>query len=369
MKSPFLVLLATLCALPGTATAQEPASTDVHVVDAGDTLWDLARSYLGNPFLWSTIWELNREIIADPDLIYPAERIRLPGASQARTVDGGPAPVPAAANPAPRGATPVQVAAAGPTVFGRGAAPAAARSDEPAARVAARSASVRLAVPTGAFYAAGMLVPDTAIARLGELTEVAAATVIPVSQSSQIQPYDRVYVALDRPAEVGDRIQFLRRGREIKPFGRVHTPTGTGRVVAAAEGTATVEIDRMFDNMAIGDIAVPLPAFADLTGAVTAPATGLDGVVIDVVEPQPVVSREDVVLLNLGTASGVSEGDEFEIYIPETQADWGVRPALDVARVRVVRAELLTSAARVIEMTEPAIAPGLPVRLVGTLVD
>ncbi len=28
----------------------------VHVVQRGDTLWDLARQYLNNPYLWPQIW-------------------------------------------------------------------------------------------------------------------------------------------------------------------------------------------------------------------------------------------------------------------------------------------------------------------------
>jgi len=44
----------------------------VHVVQRGDTLWDLARQYLNNPYLWPQIWELNT-YIANPHWIYPGD--------------------------------------------------------------------------------------------------------------------------------------------------------------------------------------------------------------------------------------------------------------------------------------------------------
>ena len=46
----------------------------VHVVAKGDTLWDLGTKYLGNPFAWPQIWELNKWI-QDPHWIYPGDPI------------------------------------------------------------------------------------------------------------------------------------------------------------------------------------------------------------------------------------------------------------------------------------------------------
>jgi nucleoid-associated protein YgaU len=36
-----------------------PPDAKVHIVVKGDTLWDLAKTYLGNPYLWPQIWEKN----------------------------------------------------------------------------------------------------------------------------------------------------------------------------------------------------------------------------------------------------------------------------------------------------------------------
>lgn len=47
----------------------------VHIVVKGDTLWDIAKSYLGNPMLYPELAELSR--IKDPHWIYPRDVIRI----------------------------------------------------------------------------------------------------------------------------------------------------------------------------------------------------------------------------------------------------------------------------------------------------
>ena len=46
----------------------------IHIVQKGDTLWDLGHKYLGNPFSWPQIWELNKWV-KDPHWIYPGDPI------------------------------------------------------------------------------------------------------------------------------------------------------------------------------------------------------------------------------------------------------------------------------------------------------
>ena len=49
------------------------------VVRPGDSLWDLAATHLADPVRWPEIYALNRAAIgADPSLIQPATRLRLP---------------------------------------------------------------------------------------------------------------------------------------------------------------------------------------------------------------------------------------------------------------------------------------------------
>src|SRR5215210_7667132 len=51
---------------------QPPAGVQVHVIERGDTLWDLAARFYGNPYLWPQIWEKNQYIL-DAHWIYPGD--------------------------------------------------------------------------------------------------------------------------------------------------------------------------------------------------------------------------------------------------------------------------------------------------------
>ena len=56
-----------------TVRADSPQS---YVVVEGDTLWDIAGVFLEEPWLWPEIWQVNPQI-ANPDLIYPGDRLEL----------------------------------------------------------------------------------------------------------------------------------------------------------------------------------------------------------------------------------------------------------------------------------------------------
>lgn len=49
-----------------------------YVVKEGDTLWDIAHTFMDDPFLWPKLWKDNKFII-NPDLIYPGNLIIIRG--------------------------------------------------------------------------------------------------------------------------------------------------------------------------------------------------------------------------------------------------------------------------------------------------
>ncbi len=57
-------------------TAWNPPTPDpgvqVYVIARGDTLWDLAKRFYGNPYLWPQLWEKNQYIL-DAHWIYPGD--------------------------------------------------------------------------------------------------------------------------------------------------------------------------------------------------------------------------------------------------------------------------------------------------------
>lgn len=55
---------------------QPPAGAQTHVIQRGDTLWDLAARFYGDPYLWPQLWERNQYIL-DSHWIYPGDPLVL----------------------------------------------------------------------------------------------------------------------------------------------------------------------------------------------------------------------------------------------------------------------------------------------------
>lgn len=50
------------------------------LVEEGDTLWGISERAYGNGARYTEIFAANREVIEDPDLIFPGQKIRIPRA-------------------------------------------------------------------------------------------------------------------------------------------------------------------------------------------------------------------------------------------------------------------------------------------------
>jgi len=66
--------------IPGVAS---PDGTSVIIVARGDSLSKLAARYLGDGDRWPEIFAINRDVIANPNLIYKSWRLKLPGGAPA----------------------------------------------------------------------------------------------------------------------------------------------------------------------------------------------------------------------------------------------------------------------------------------------
>ena len=61
-----------------TAPKVNPKSNGVHVVQPGDTLWAIAKKYYGNGAQYTKIYNANKSIIKNPNLIYPGQKLVIP---------------------------------------------------------------------------------------------------------------------------------------------------------------------------------------------------------------------------------------------------------------------------------------------------
>lgn len=333
-----VVAAAALLAAAPLAAQDTPAQPgQVHVVRPGETLWDIARACLSDPFLWPEIFRLNTATVEDPARIYPSERLVLPGCA-GQAVDEGPA------------FGPPQQGPRGPTL-----------------RIG--QMQERPAVLQGDFYRASFVARPREVPLVGRIEEAEYQSVVEARMAPQFNLYDRVFVRVD-PARVavGDRLHFLREGREIRRTGRVYQPTGIGTVAAMDGATATVVIVGMFDQVRPGDAVIPVEAFPILTNErPTAVDADLQGRVLAFHDTSPLQRTESILFLDIGRSAGVGLGDEFEMYDPPTERRWGTRPEVPVARVQVVKVTEGTASVRVTHLEEPRIAVGLPVRRVARM--
>jgi len=325
----------------------DQAEDRVHVVRTGDTLWDLARAYLNDPFLWPEIFRLNADVVNNPARIYPRNRLRLPG-------EAGPEMI--------------AYAAAGPArtvFFPRDEASTPTETH----RVRAAGTFDVPVISPGDFYRAGFLGSDREVRSIGRIAERLSPSVITADLPQLIQQYDRLYIALSAADALrpGDRVHFFRPGRTIRQFGRVFHPTGVATVAAVDGAVATVVVVQVYDAISLGDLALPLPVFPVAPGVQPVAEAGPEGSIVAFQEVSALHSTQNIAFVNLGRTTGVSEGDEFVVYRPAERRTWGTLPAVEVARLQVVRVSEGTSAARVVSMKHPALVAGLPVRRVARM--
>jgi len=61
-----------------TIGSDEGKGAEYYVIQKGDTLSRIAKQFYGDPNKYPKIFEANREVLRDSDLIYPGQKIRIP---------------------------------------------------------------------------------------------------------------------------------------------------------------------------------------------------------------------------------------------------------------------------------------------------
>ena len=62
---------------PQRETSQAPQQS-TYTVKSGDCLWNIAKKYLGDGFRYNEIYNLNKDKITNPNLIYAGQVLTLP---------------------------------------------------------------------------------------------------------------------------------------------------------------------------------------------------------------------------------------------------------------------------------------------------
>jgi LysM repeat protein len=399
--------LFALTLTPGLASAQATAP-QTHTVRAGDTLWDLAKQYRGDPFLWPDIYRLNTSVVEDPHWIYPGEVLSLAGGDSVKAV-------PASDTPEPP--TPVAQVPADSAVLTRAVAEApadttadttvaavdtsAAASDAPQETLAQLTAvsanqpggeqglfgpkrakmleeSLRAykhqpyrALRRSEFYSSGFLTENQDLPFGKVLGPVVPQQIRASSANASALPYALVAIEAPRGAtyQIGDTLLVAQMGPELGSHGDVVIPTGLARVTDTVQGRYVASVVATYGPIRLGQRVLPAEKFMPSGEAHAVPVTeGVRATFLGGPSRQDMKAPQMVVFLDKGREDGVAPGDLFEIRRRAERLSDGRQLINDVmATLQVVHVREHTATARLLNVLSPDIPPGADARQVAKL--
>ncbi len=335
-----------------------------HTVRRGDTLWDLAGSYLADSFRWPEIYELNRGVVEDPHWIFPGERLRLPGAVPSELP-----PVAAEARRAPPPARPVSASQQRSSLVDGSLFSRPAPTGGTVGVWDLGEATQLPVLSESDFYAAPFLADPAQLNPVG----AAAMKLEPNPLGLEIPPTlrlnDELVISLQGiNAKPGDRLQAFKWGRWVAPYGRVVHPVAMITVGVVATDSARATVTQLFGDFQVGDLIMPADPFEIDPEARPDPVdNGPLATLIAYGTQQNLLSLHEPVFLDAGATSGVRGGDLFAL-LSTARTDPAAALTQDtLAVVRVVRTADSTLTAVVIAVRHPTTPPGTPARLVARM--
>jgi len=273
----------------------DPAGT-IHVVQKGDTLWDISDLYLGTPWIWPSVWRDNQEI-ENPHLILPGDKIWV-SASEMRKVSDEEAAALLAARDA-----------------------AGDDDDEPMPAAMAEDVP---SVPMPQAPAEYFRYPE--LPTVGVVSKKALKGMAEIVGTTEEQVFlaqgDVVFVDLgDQDTHVGDEFVIFKTGE------KVHDPANRRVIGHHTQILGWLEVTEVYGESAKAKIRM---SYGDLTpGAYLMPRetpkaeieikgspVGVEGQLADLLTHPKYNAGGDVVVLNRGSEDGLEEGSTLEIYRP-----------------------------------------------------
>jgi hypothetical protein len=402
LRTAAVLAFAILPLVPLAGAAQEPvpAAERTHVVQAGETLAEIARVHLGSAAHWDRIWEANRDAISDPHRILPGLELRIPGETEdpaarvRRGVDedtgvevirgGDPDALAEVTGVLLEGGLPEAhdtLVMADPddrrqllrsrgfqprgtptsdrerTVFYGSLQASAARSSTRPGVIVSGSEET-LALTRSAFNSAAWLSGDDDVARIGQVEAFVGDEALRMARTA-IQLHDDLQVQLDDPNAVapGDILLAYHRVGEVDGFGDIKAPSGVLEVRRVEGDGAVVRVRNSFDRFSLGH-EVARPRTFPLSPGVHPSSTELelDGTLVGFRDRKEIYLPGDQAFLDRGAADDVAVGDEF-VGVVGDRDGWEGR---QVARFQVIRVEDGYSTIRLLASESPsAVRPGL----------
>ncbi len=251
-----------------------------YVVKVGDTLWDIAATFLKDPWFWPEIWYVNPDIV-NPHLIYPGDVLGLV------YIDGQPR-----------------------ITNVRGS----AYRLSPQARVTPLSETIN-SIPyeaVAAFLSSGVILQKDEADSLpyvvdfrGEHLVAAAGNQIYVRGLADDMPGTRFNVV-----HVGEP---LRDPDDNRLIGYQGLMVGEGRLARGGD-PSTVSLTETSRETLKGDRLIPDAVDVPLNFFPRSPSAEIEGRIVSVVDGVTQIGQYQVVVINRGTNNGLSVGDVLSVF-------------------------------------------------------
>jgi hypothetical protein len=280
-----------------------PAGARLHIVNRGDTLWDLAQHYYNNPFLWPQIWDANK-YIPNAHWIYPGDPVVIPPLtpiSEEMIAQQGEPGAPGEEIP--------------------GGPPGTPSIPPPSSRTYPIALDYDL-------YCSGYITPDTGGWKLKIIGNEENIEKVSLSL------FDIVYLNQGEADGIspGDEFTVLQNRRSVlhpitlSPLGDYVVQTGRVKVVATQEHTSTAQITYSCDASLVGDYLVPfepkdVPALADLPPVDRFSAEGPNqkGYIVFTKDDLGSVGENNEVHIDVGAKDGITIGTRLVLYREQTK--------------------------------------------------
>ena len=319
-------------------TAWDPpeAGPEAYIIQKGDTLWDLAGKWFGDPFLWPQVWDENR-YIRDSHWIYPGDPLVIPGQ---------PIVVPEGGPPDVEDVPPVAVFVP-PDVE---PAPETALETEPEPTLPVPSPLLPVATPNE-LQCSGYITTEppadglTIAGRESERAIIGDGDVVFLNQGR------------NHGVRAGDTLRVLRWTDSVQHpstgevVGTLVLRMGRARVLLAHENNSTAIIEMSCEDIAVGDALVAweeidlpmmseLPPFDRLDPT---PTGGPSGQIIAAQDDLWAIGQGHLIHTDLGRHTGVNPGDVLLLF---REREHGL-PRMMLGQAVIVTVETETSTAKV----------------------
>lgn len=281
-----LLIGAWLLAAGGPVQADDPLRPDHperYVVQAGDTLWDIAGRFLRDPWRWREVWQANPGV-TNPNLIFPGDVLEVTysadGRPRIRSTAGG-----------------MRVVRLSPRV---------------------RVTELDQSIPTIPINAVAPFLTRPLVTDSAAIDDAPYVVSFP-DERLLAGTGDRFFVRSVRDSR-NDRFEVLRPGQQLRDpqtnqsLGYEALFVAEARLLRTGD-PATLEVTRARVEVEAGDRLWPAREDAPIRSFTPVPAPlGLEGQIIAVLGGVTQIGQFDVVALNRGDREGVVVGQVFEVF-------------------------------------------------------